>query len=423
MRNCPCKRLFGTFPRKDGDLVFRDNRVKRVLAVSIMVVASLPSMAVATVVPATPVIAAPVNGSTLTYSFVTVEGTADPGAYIVVTVNTGGSLSTTAGGGGEWRIGRSFTDTTHTISAVARDAAGNESLRSDPVTFTVDTATPAPPVIRSPANGSSTNATTVSISGSAEPGSTVSIYEGSTLAVTTSSGTGSFQTSAPFAPGEHTITARATDTAGHVSDPTPEIRFTVDVDAPPPPVIATPEEGDVLPPSSFVVTGTAERFATVQLLRGSLVIAITAAAYDGAWSARPSLGPGSITLRARARDAAGNTGEASPPRHFVIDAEPPAVTIDTDNGTIFTPLAPADITGRADDAYGIHAVTLDFYDVTGRGVATTTAMLTLSPGGTHVDWTASAHVLPGRYIVRAYAFDMVGNKSAPAEINVVIART
>jgi hypothetical protein len=373
----------------------------------------------ASATPASPAISSPPNGALLTSSFVTVEGTADPGARVTVTVSTGGSLATTADAAGRWSIGRTFSDTTHTLTAVARMPDGSQSATSAPVTFTVDTLVPSAPVITSPAPKSETNKTLIQISGSAEPNSTVNVYEGSTLATITTFGDGTFRTNVAFAVGAHSITARATDAAGHTSAASAAVGFTVDQTPPGAPTITVPVQDAIVAPGNVVVEGTAEPFATVDILRGTTVIAITTAGYDGTWSIRLQINNGYAHVAARARDRAGNTGPISGVRDFVVDGTPPVVSFTTTDGAVFLPGPQAQFTGTASDDWALKGVTLDFYDVLGRPVATMNAACQCY-GLPQSPWSLVPHLLPGRYVVRAYALDLVGNKSDTATITVLI---
>jgi len=288
------------------------------------------------------------------------------------------------------------------------------------VRFTVDTQTPPAPRITFPTAGSRTNQVTVQVSGSSEPASTVDVFDGATVATVTAYGDGTFRANVAFAPGAHTITARATDAAGHVSPASDAITFTVDQVPPAAPVITSPAEGAIVAPSAAVIAGTSEPFATIDILRGPTVVAITSAGFDGTWSARLNLPNGVAHVTARARDSAGNVGPAGPQRNFIVDGVPPAVRFTTADGAIFLPGPTPTLQGVASDDWSLRSVTLDFYDVTGRATATMLANCTCI-GATSVSWQVVPHLLPGRYIVKAYAIDEVGNKSPFAAISVVVA--
>jgi hypothetical protein len=371
-----------------------------------------------TVAPAAPAITSPPAGSTVTFTPVTVEGTAEPGAHVRVDVSTGGSLTATADGAGNWMATRAFTDTSHTLVAKATDEAGNVSLASAPVTFTVDTRAPSPPIVYTPANGTFWNTTAVSITGSAEPGSTVEVYEGVTIVMTVVASDGTWSGAPAFTPGAHTIQARATDPAGHVGAFSPSITFTVDLVAPAAPVIARPLEGSYVP-YDYDVTGTAEPYATVQLVKNVQVVATTTADSSGTWTIHQQSFSGGQLIKARAKDRAGNVGPLSAPRAFTVDASPPSPPqITTPDGRIFLPTEPPRIDGTAADDIGVLAVSLEYYDILGQAYPFQNANCYVCPA-VSVDWQSTYAPPIGVYEVKAFAIDRAGNRSLPARVGFV----
>lgn len=98
-----------------------------------------------------------------------------------------------------------------------------------------DTSAPAVPVWTSPANGASWNDTTPTISGTAEPGSTVTItLDGSDAGtvIVAAGGTWTWTPTTALSEGGHTVQARAADAAGNVSVVSAARTFTVDMTAP-----------------------------------------------------------------------------------------------------------------------------------------------------------------------------------------------
>src|SRR5215204_2010392 len=94
-----------------------------------------------------------------------------------------------------------------------------------------DTQAPSPPSITSPQNNSYDTDGSFSVSGSAEAGSTVELFEGTTSKGTTkadsSSGAWSIAVSG-VSEGAHTYTAKATDAAGNTSSASNSVTVTVD---------------------------------------------------------------------------------------------------------------------------------------------------------------------------------------------------
>lgn len=371
--------------------------------------------------PDPPVITSPSNGALLALSNVTVSGTAEPSSTVTVTYSSGGSASGVVDGAGSFAIGRTLVNGTHIVRATARDAAGNISGESASVTFTTDTIPPARPQITAPANGASTNGSLVTISGSAEPASTIQVFEGAQVASATTGGNGFWSTSATFPSGTHSIVARAKDAAANTSTSSLTTTFTIDLTAPGAPIITSPAEGAVINAAQSVIVGYSEPASQILIYRGLTVVATTTAGFDGAWSQRLTVESGAISVRAQARDNAGNASPLSAERTFVVDATPPSVRFTTADGSIITQLDTQRIRGTADDDHAVKSITLDFYDVAGRGVASSQTICTGCPGA-DVTWEAASTPLLGRYVIRAYANDSVGNKSLQASISVIFVR-
>jgi len=111
-------------------------------------------------------------------------------------------------------------------------------------TWTVDTTAPHPAIIDSPADNSHINTGDITVSGTAEAGSTVELFE-----QTTSLGTSSVDPDgnwrigfAGVYDGEHLYEVRATDAAGNTSSASNALRVMVDTAAPPVTGV-TPQDG------------------------------------------------------------------------------------------------------------------------------------------------------------------------------------
>ncbi|MDH0380087.1 Ig-like domain-containing protein, partial [Pseudomonas aeruginosa] len=274
------------------------------------------SVTVDSVAPATPVVN-PSNGTTL-------SGTAEPGSSVTLTDGNGNPIGqVTADGSGNW----SFTPSTPladgtVVNATATDPAGNTGGQGS---TTVDAIAPATPTVNL-SNGSS-------LSGTAEPGSTVILTDGNgnPIAEVTADGSGNwtYTPSTPIANGT-VVNVVAEDAAGNSSPPA---TVTVDSSAPPAPVIN--------PSNGVVISGTAEAGATVTLTdAGGNPIGQVTADGSGNWSFTPGtpLANGTVIV-ATATDPTGNTG---PQAATTVDAvAPPAPVIDPSNGTTISGTAEA----------------------------------------------------------------------------------
>ena len=144
--------------------------------------------------------------------------------------------TTIADGNGEWTITSPVLgDGTHSITATAIDAAGNESPASAALSVTIDTAAPAAPTIIGFVDDSGTTGdgrtidTTLHLTGTAAAGSTVAIFDGATplgTAIADGLGAWSFDTVA-LTLAAHSFTAAIEDLAGNVST-SPTLAATVE---------------------------------------------------------------------------------------------------------------------------------------------------------------------------------------------------
>ncbi|MCK8784297.1 Ig-like domain-containing protein [Roseomonas sp. NAR14] len=258
---------------------------------------------------------------------VSIQGTAESGS--TVRVYEGQTLlgSATTDTQGVWSLDLTLAEGSHNLSATATDVAGNVSGGNPVGMLVIDLTNPAEPVVTaiSPDSGASasdgiTNTGAVTLSGTAEAGSTVKVYEGQTLLGSATATGGHWSIATTLAEGSHSLTATATDTAGNVSTAA-AADVTVDLTAPASPQITglTNDEGfsaidGQTRLGNGTLSGTAEADATVILRDGAGVIGSVTADSSGGWSyslAGAPLGNGLHALTATATDAAGNVSAAS----------------------------------------------------------------------------------------------------------------
>ncbi|PUA79710.1 hypothetical protein C7S10_18550, partial [Nocardioides currus] len=240
--------------------------------------------------PGAPAITDPSAGDEVTDRTPTITGTgAEPGSTVTVYGTDDATVlctDVTVGADGTWSCSPDddLPLGSVTVRATSTDASGNESPRSAPVTFTIvaspDTEAPATPVILTPAQGGTTDDKTPTVSGTAEPGSTVTVSENGTevcTAQTNGLGVWSCTPATDLAEGEHTFDAIAEDAAGNKSE-ADSVTFTInDTTAPNPPVISSPADGDAIDDTTPTVTGTAEPGSTVTVTEGGTTICTTQA--------------------------------------------------------------------------------------------------------------------------------------------------
>ncbi|NCT66674.1 MAG: hypothetical protein GXC76_03410 [Rhodanobacteraceae bacterium] len=182
--------------------------------------------------PPAPVLATPADSSTTNANQPAISGTAEPASLVAVSVDGAVVGTATADAAGHWSFtpATALADGAHTVKASATDAAGNTSPDSAPHMFTIDTTPPPAPVLATPADGSVTLDNRPAVSGTAEPGSTVTVLvDGSAIGSTSADAAGQwlFAMPAPLADGLHTARARATDVAGNTSVDSASHAFTV----------------------------------------------------------------------------------------------------------------------------------------------------------------------------------------------------
>ncbi|MCO1836243.1 BapA prefix-like domain-containing protein [Pseudomonas aeruginosa] len=332
------------------------------------------SITVDGVAPSAPVVE-PSNGSEL-------SGTAEPGSSVTLTDGNGNPIGqTTADANGNW----SFTPSTPlpdgtVVNVVARDAAGNSS---PPASVTVDAVAPATPTV-DPSNGTT-------LSGTAEPGATVTLTDGNgnPIGQVTADGSGNwtFTPSTPL-PNGTVVNATATDPSGNASSPA---SVTVDAVAPATPVV-NPSNGATL-------SGTAEPGATVTLTDGNgNPIGQVTADGSGNWSFTPTTPlPNGTVVNATATDASGNTSAGS---SVTVDSVAPATpVINPSNGTT--------LSGTAEPG---SSVTLT--DGNGNPIGQVTA-----DGSGNWSFTPSTPLADGT-VVNATATDPAGNTSGQGSTTV-----
>jgi hypothetical protein len=144
------------------------------------------------------------SGSSTNTTTPTLEGNGEPGGTVTITDGTTVIGTTTVGGDGTWIYTTPpLSDGNHSLTTTVTDPAGNTGPASTPVTVTVDTQPPAAAGNVQLSNdggtpitsGGSTNDNTPTLSGTAEPGSTVTVSDGGAVlgtATTGSDGTWSY---------------------------------------------------------------------------------------------------------------------------------------------------------------------------------------------------------------------------------------
>ena len=280
-----------------------------------------------------------------------ISGTAEIGSTLAVN-----GTAVTVDGTGHWTT--SVTPAGQgalVVTAVATDAAGNTASTS--TTLTVDTIAPAVAITGfTPDSGvigdGITNATTVSVNGTAEAGSTVTLSDGGTIVgstVAASNGSWSISESGLANGSTHNFTATATDQAGNTSAPTGVLSVQIITGGPTEALAITAIATDSGTAGDFITNDTT---LTVSGSNGALAparrsrSAATTARPGPMWCRYTATGwslvdatthPRELHLQARIVDTAGNIGTTAS-QAITIDTTAPAETlaitaIATDSGT------------------------------------------------------------------------------------------
>ncbi|WP_245392789.1 Ig-like domain-containing protein, partial [Salinicola halimionae] len=377
-------------PYDDGDILVRQTDV----AGNTSDIGSLGPITVDQTDPAAPTIVSAtddvdpatddlVNGDATNDATPTLTGTAEANTTVTIFQNGTELTSVTADADGNWAFTpATLDDGDYTFTARTADVAGNVSPVSTEFTLTVDTQAPAAPTLDA-TDGSP-------ITGTAEPGATITLTVDDTVIGTATAGAQgnwSFSPDAPLADATM-VNATATDAAGNVG---PSASTTVDADLndvtpPAPPTIefavddVDPQTDDLADGDSTndplpVLQGMAEAGSTVAISLNGVEVDSVTADDQGNWSYAlvDALPEGDAVFTATATDGNGNTSGASDSFTLTVDTDiPDAPTIDSATDDV-------DPTGTLIDGDSTNDAT-----PTLTGTAEANATVTVSANGTQI---------------------------------------
>ena len=243
-----------------------------------------------------------------------------------------------------------------------------------------------------------TNVTMPLIDGTAEAGSTVTLYDGTTVigtGVASASGSWSIKSTTILPNGLQSITAKATDVAGNTGQASTVLPVTIDT-VPPTPAPSQPQldpasdsglGNNITNTTTPIFDGTANANTLVTLFDGATVIGTGTSAADGTWKITSStLAAGAHRITAEISDAAGNYSKASGQLTVSIQ----------DSGAIpSTPLLTAATDTGASKSDGITNITLPAFT----GTAPLSNTVTVYLNGTTVIGTVKANATTGKWTV------------------------
>ncbi|WP_265303358.1 Ig-like domain-containing protein [Pantoea sp. JK] len=244
----------------------------------------------------------------------TIVGTAKPGHIVTVIIDgqAQGSVISDANGHWEYTPATALTDGPHAIIATAKDSMGNSMPDSGAYNIIVDTIAPVVGSqsltdnvgdITGPiASGDTTDDSSPTYSGVAEPGSIVIIKDGDSeigRVTANSKGEWSFTPSTPLADGPHSLSHQVQDQAGNLSAVSTPIDFIVDTSA----VVVSIsnvfddegkltgslDSGSVTDDTTPTLNGIATANALVTIKNGNEVIGSVYADARGNWKFTPEV--------------------------------------------------------------------------------------------------------------------------------------
>ncbi|MFA6228503.1 MAG: Ig-like domain-containing protein [Patescibacteria group bacterium] len=179
-----------------------------------------------------------------------------------------------------------------------------------------DTTAPVKPLLN-PLDSPTNNTITI-IGGLAEPGSRIDLFDNGVLFAQLSNATdngGRFNQVFNFLPGNHSLTVRATDGTGNISQVSDPVVLIITSVAPAVPIILNPANNSAIIEATPIITGVAEPLVEVIITLDNRSSFTVTADSSGAWSFRlPSasaLVDGQHIIGAVSRDQAGNTSDSA----------------------------------------------------------------------------------------------------------------
>ena len=324
-----------------------------------------------------------------------------------------GAEDTTSPYGVSWNTATASSGA-HTLTAVARDAAGNTAT-SIGIAVSVDNLAPAV-AITAPSGGSVRGTTTVSASASDNVG-VVGVQfrlDGVNLGTEdTTSPYGLSWNTTTASNGSHTLTAVARDAVGNT---TTSAGVTVTVDNLAPAVAIAAPTGGTVSGTTIVSANASDNVGVVgvqfRLDGANLSAEDTTSPYSVSWDTTTA-SAGSHTLVAVARDAAGNTTTSATVTVTVSnDATPPSVSITAPGGGTIV-AGTTIVSASASDNVGVTGVQF-LVDGAALGAEDTTAPYSVS-------WDTTT-VAAGSHTVSAVARDGAAN-TATATVTVTVSQT
>gem|GEM_PF-5351353 len=292
----------------------------------------------------------------------TISGTLSANLAAGESVQVSYDGGTTWSDAGTYATGSNSWSTTTTLAGSdtfkARVTAASGSSTAWSHSYTLDATAPSVPSGLTISNDSGSSSSdgvtadqTLTIGGSAEANTTVTVYkDGASIGTCTANGSGVWvydHTGTTLAEGTYSFTATAADAAGNVSGTSTAKSVTVDVTAPATPAVTAISEDTgtsgtdlITTDQTLVITGTAVANAIVEVYKDNDLLGTCTAGGTGAWSydyTGTTLALGTHAFTAKAKDAAHNasgTSTAMNVRVVAALAAPSGLSISGDTGAL-----------------------------------------------------------------------------------------
>ena len=265
--------------------------------------------------------------ATVSSSPVTLAGTADDGSTVTLYKDETFVATATATGGAFEFTGVELDEGSNDFTLTATDASSNVSAKSGALVITLDTAAPAAPIFTN--STATVSSSPVTLAGTAEADSTVTLYKDETSVATATATGGIFEfAGVTLAEERNSFTATATDAALNVSAKSGALVITLDTAAPAAPIFTNSTA--TVSSSPVTLAGTAEADSTVTLYKGETFVA-TATATGGAFEfAGVELAEERNSFTATATDASSNVSAKSGALVITLDTTAPVFATSTD---------------------------------------------------------------------------------------------
>ena len=254
----------------------------------------------------TPVSAAPVWNppQTAADGTVSLSGRAEPGSTVELWVGEIKVAAIPADAGGNWSYAGQLDPGDYQIVARTVSAEGQVLNESQAVVVHIGGTTPETGVTIAQIKSSNVEPDgAVSLSGTAEPGSTVELWAGEIkLAVVPVDAAGSWSYAGQLDPGDYRIVARTVSVEGKVLNESEAAAVSVAVTSV---AAVTVGEPQVDASGEVTVSGSGEPGSTLEILDNGVVVASAVVGEDGAWTVHYAASAGEHALAVQVQGQAG----------------------------------------------------------------------------------------------------------------------